>query len=164
MNRTKRACIKCGKQFYGGTDKSYCDECAKAIKSNVMRTRTCKLCGAEFLGGPRASYCPNCRRIRQREANERARKRGGATRPIGSIDKCKLCGAEYVVRTSAKEKRYLHGNENTKRDIIRHPDKTLKKQNGGKRKRKSAYIADVFFLLIQQQTHVLIIAERKIRK
>lgn len=32
-----------------------------------------------------------------------------------------------IVRTSAKEKRYLHGNENTKRDIIRHPDKTLKK-------------------------------------
>lgn len=50
MKRTKRACIKCGKPFYGGTDKSYCDECAKAIKSNVMRTRTCKSCGAEFLG------------------------------------------------------------------------------------------------------------------
>ena len=81
MKRTKRACIKCGKLFYGGTDKTYCDECAKVIKSNVMRTRTCKSCGAEFLGGPRASYCPNCRRIRQREANERARKRGGATRP-----------------------------------------------------------------------------------
>lgn len=31
MKRTKRACIKCGKPFYGGTDKSYCDECAKAM-------------------------------------------------------------------------------------------------------------------------------------
>lgn len=103
MKRTKRACIKCGKLFYGGTDKTYCDECAKVIKSNVMRTRTCKSCGAEFLGGPRASYCPNCRKIRQREANERARKRGGATRPIGSIDKCKLCGAEYVVNSGRQK-------------------------------------------------------------
>lgn len=131
MKRTKRACIKCGKLFYGGTDKTYCDECAKVIKSNVMRTRTCKSCGAEFLGGPRASYCPNCRRIRQREANERARKRGGATRPIGSIsancvelNMLLIPEGKNIVRTSAKEKRYLHGNENTKKDMARHLDKT----------------------------------------
>ena len=29
-----------------------------------------------------------------------------------------------IVRTSAKEKRYLHGNENTKKDMVRHLDKT----------------------------------------
>ena len=29
-----------------------------------------------------------------------------------------------IVRTSAKEKRYLHGNENTKKDMARHLDKT----------------------------------------
>lgn len=103
MNRTKRACIKCGKSFYGGSDRLYCDDCAKVIKSNVMRTRKCKLCGAEFLGGPRASYCPECRKIRQKEASERARKRGGAARPIGSIDKCEWCGAEYIVNSGRQK-------------------------------------------------------------
>ena len=39
MNRTKKACIKCGKPFYGDPDKLYCDDCAKDIKSNVMRKR-----------------------------------------------------------------------------------------------------------------------------
>ncbi len=96
MKRTEKACIKCGKSFYGGTDKMYCDECAKSIKSNVLRTRTCKMCGAEFLGGPRAFYCPDCRKIRQKEASARCKKRG-ASRPIGSIDKCEWCGSEYTV-------------------------------------------------------------------
>ena len=35
--RTKKACLDCGKSFYGSTDKLYCDECAKKRKSNVMR-------------------------------------------------------------------------------------------------------------------------------
>ena len=103
MNRTEKACIKCGKSFHGGSDKFYCDDCAKALKSNVMRTRTCKLCGVEFLGGPRASYCPKCRKIRQKEASARARKRGGAARPIGSVDKCKWCGAEYIVNSGRQK-------------------------------------------------------------
>ena len=103
MKRTKRACIKCGKLFYGGTDKTYCNECSKAIKSNVIRTRTCKLCGVEFLGGPRAFYCPECRKIRQKEATARARKRGGAARPIGSADKCEWCGAEYIVNSGRQK-------------------------------------------------------------
>lgn len=64
MKRTKRACIKCGKLFYGGTDKTYCDECAKVIKSNVMRTRTCKSCGAEYVvNSGRQKYCSDeCQR------------------------------------------------------------------------------------------------------
>lgn len=74
MNRTKKACIKCGKPFYGDPDKLYCDDCAKDIKSNVMRKRTCKLCGAEFLGGPRAFYCPECRKIRQKKQGKEQEK------------------------------------------------------------------------------------------
>lgn len=103
MNRTEKACIKCGKLFYGGSDKFYCDDCAKDLKSNVMRTRTCKMCGVEFLGGPRASYCPECRKIRQKEASARARKRGGAARPIGSMDKCEWCGSEYIVNSGRQK-------------------------------------------------------------
>lgn len=80
----------------------YCDECAKAIKSDVIRIRTCKMCGVEFSGGPRAFYCPDCRRIRQREASARAKKRGSA-RPIGSIDKCEWCGSEYIVNSGRQK-------------------------------------------------------------
>ena len=103
MNRTEKAGIKGGKFFHGGSDKFYCDDCAKALKSNVMRTRTCKMCGVEFLGGPRASYCPECRKIRQKEASARARKRGGAARPIGSMDKCEWCGSEYIVNSGRQK-------------------------------------------------------------
>ena len=103
MNRTKKACIKCGSPFYGSSDKFYCNDCAKNIKINVIRKRTCKLCGAEFPGGPRAFYCPECRRIRQKEAKERARKRGGAARPLGSIDKCEWCGSEYIVNSGRQK-------------------------------------------------------------
>ena len=41
--RTKKACLDCGKPFYGNTDKLYCDECAKKRKSNVMRIRVCRM-------------------------------------------------------------------------------------------------------------------------
>ncbi len=102
MNRTEKVCAKCGRPFYGGVDRFYCDECAKVIKSNVLRTRTCKMCGVEFLGGPRAFYCPDCRKIRQKEANARCKKRG-ASRQIGSIDKCQWCGSEYIVNAGRQK-------------------------------------------------------------
>ena len=46
-NITSKPCRKCGKVFSGGTDKMYCDECSKAIKSDVLRMRKCKMCGVE---------------------------------------------------------------------------------------------------------------------
>ena len=101
-NRTKRACIDCGKAFYGDLDKLYCDECAKKRKSDVMRIRTCKMCGAEFSGGPRAFYCTNCRVIRKRDSEKRHREKGTA-RPIGSVAKCEWCGVEYVVNSGRQK-------------------------------------------------------------
>ena len=95
--RTKKACLDCGKPFYGSTDKLYCDECAKKRKSNVMRIRVCRMCGKEFLGGPRAFYCPDCRIIRTKEAQKRFRQGKTAKRKLGSVDKCELCGNEYIV-------------------------------------------------------------------
>ena len=97
MYRTQKACLDCGKPFYGSTENYYCEECAKKRKSNVVRPRICKQCGKTFNGGPRAFYCPECRLERRREASKRARKRGKPMRPLGSIDKCKRCGAEYIV-------------------------------------------------------------------
>lgn len=74
------------------------------MMSNVVRPRICRQCGATFDGGPRAWYCPACRELRKREALTKYRKKGRkADRPLGSVDKCVRCGAEYVVK-SARQK------------------------------------------------------------
>mgnify|MGYP000879774136 CR=1 FL=1 len=101
--RTKKACLDCGKSFYGSADKLYCDECAKKRKSNVIRIRACRMCSKEFLGGPRAFYCPDCRKIRTKEAQKRFRQGKTAKRKLGSVDKCELCGNEYIV-TAGRQK------------------------------------------------------------
>lgn len=59
--------------------------------------RTCAVCGAAIIGGPTVKYCARCRAEKRREVDAR-RKRLGPTRPLGSVDKCVECGAEYVVR------------------------------------------------------------------
>lgn len=97
-----RICQRCGREFEGIRDNFYCPECAKQLKSNVIRTRICKMCGVSFEGGPRAMYCPTCRKERLKESNK-AYKKKGAIRPIGSTDKCQWCGTEYIV-VSSKQK------------------------------------------------------------
>jgi rubrerythrin len=63
--------------------------------------KICKQCGTGFKGGPRATYCPICRDIRAKEASAKYRNKGRkADRPLGSIDKCKICGKEYVVKSA----------------------------------------------------------------
>ena len=95
--RTQRACQVCGKPFYGSTDCHYCPECAKIKRSDtVVKIRICKDCGVEFFGGPRARRCPDCAYIAQQETSIR-HKKSGTKRPLGSIDKCVICGAEYTV-------------------------------------------------------------------
>lgn len=97
INRTKRACQVCGKPFYGSTDCHYCPECAKAKKlDTVVKIRTCQDCNIEFCGGPRARRCPDCAYKAQQETGRR-HKKAGTRRPLGSIDKCVICGAEYTV-------------------------------------------------------------------
>lgn len=67
---------------------------------DTLRPRTCRECGRSFPGGPRAWYCPACRRERKQEQARaaKARKREGDTRPLGSLDRCARCGAEYRVQ------------------------------------------------------------------
>lgn len=68
-----------------------------------IRERTCRQCGGKFQGGPRAWYCPQCRIQRNKEAAARYRAKGRADRPLGSVDLCVRCGAQYVVH-SARQK------------------------------------------------------------
>lgn len=67
----------------------------------VVLPRTCRQCGTIFNGGPRAWYCPDCRLERRREADRRLAARGRVPlRPLGSIDKCTVCGKDYIVNSS----------------------------------------------------------------
>ena len=64
--------------------------------------KSCTMCGRLFKGGPRSFYCPSCRIIRERERAEKYRK-NGYSRPLGSIDKCKLCGKDYIVNSGLQQ-------------------------------------------------------------
>ena len=103
MNRTKRACQVCGKPFYGGRDCYYCPECTRTKKlDTVVRIRTCKDCGMEFYGGPRARRCPDCAYKAQQETSKR-HKKSGTMRPLGSMDRCAVCGKEYTVKSGRQK-------------------------------------------------------------
>lgn len=103
MIKTKKACQICGKPFYGLMDNFYCPECARKRKSeSVIKLRSCQDCGIEFFGGPRAKRCPDCASQAQRENKKRYQSRG-AQRPIGSVDICQWCGAEYIVNSGRQK-------------------------------------------------------------
>lgn len=103
IKRTMRVCQECGNPFYGTNDYHYCPECARKKKlDTVIKVRTCQECGVEFYGGPRARRCPGCAYKAQQETSRR-HKRAGTKRPIGSTDKCVICGQEYTV-TSGRQK------------------------------------------------------------
>lgn len=97
-----KKCSKCGKLF--NTEKNeqaLCDDCVAAGRATTIRPRTCRECGVTFDGGPRAWYCPSCRAIRQKENAKRYRQNGPA-RHLGSIDRCIICGKEYVVKSGGQ--------------------------------------------------------------
>lgn len=71
------------------------------IAVNVVRTRVCHQCGIKFLGGPRAWYCPSCR-INRAKMQDALRRQNGTKRPLGSIDRCEICGDDYVVKSGAQ--------------------------------------------------------------
>lgn len=92
-----KPCAVCGTLFYGGPDRFYCPDCAQAKKSgSTLRSRSCQDCGVKFLGGPRAKRCLGCAHKAQLESGRR-HKKNGTKRPLGSIDKCVICGNEYAV-------------------------------------------------------------------
>lgn len=95
-----KKCRKCGKLFDVVNSEAYlCPECATlARKTGVYRERVCSDCGATFWGYPKSKRCPECQRAvnlaRKRDYNKR-----GALRPLGSIDKCEICGRDYIVES-----------------------------------------------------------------
>lgn len=98
----KRICKYCGKEYDGDPGSTACPECAERVKKSVVRIRTCTVCGREFPGYPSSRYCPECGAERKREVNAKC-KRMGPRRPLGSMDKCAVCGKEYVVKSGLQK-------------------------------------------------------------
>lgn len=142
--RTKRACQVCGKPFYGSADCHYCPACAKVKKlDTVVKIRTYQDCGVEFYGGPRARRCPDCAYRAQQETNRR-HKKSGTKRPLGSIDKCVICGKEYTVVSGRQKycsdvcqhKGILEWQREHKRGYGKASGQDIKKQERRKHKQK----------------------------
>ncbi len=98
----KRICKYCGKTYEGAPESSACPDCVASRKRTTIAARTCTICGATFQGGPSAKFCPSCLAERKKEQAAR-RRRTGTLRPIGSTDKCLMCGAEYIVTAGARK-------------------------------------------------------------
>ena len=98
-HKTKKVCQMCGAIYEGKKDCHYCPKCAKEKKiDTVLKKRICKDCGIEFLGGPRAKRCPNC------SFKAASKNRSKITkRPLGSTDKCVICGKEYIVKSGRQK-------------------------------------------------------------
>lgn len=99
-----KVCKKCGKTFQteNGHSANYlCPECyIKSKKDSVYRERICKICGEHFMGYPRSFFCPKCSEQRKKERNKKYKK---SARPLGSIDYCEICGAEYIVKSGLQK-------------------------------------------------------------
>ena len=96
-------CQSCGAAFYGGQDNHYCPDCARKKKlDTVVRIRTCIDCGTEFFGGPRARRCSPCA-VKAAKAAKARYLKNDTKRPLGSTDKCAVCGSEYTV-TGSRQK------------------------------------------------------------
>lgn len=95
--RTKK-CKQCGAVFETDKNGAYlCSACALESKQkSVYRQRICIDCGRTFMGFPRSKRCPECQDEVKR-ARDRARRKTGPARKLGSADICEACGAEYIV-------------------------------------------------------------------
>lgn len=62
----------------------------------MLRPRTCIDCGASFPGYPSSRRCSACAAERQRSI-DRAYRRNGPQRPLGSTDICQRCGETYIL-------------------------------------------------------------------
>lgn len=95
--RSKK-CKHCGAVFETDQPGAYlCPACAlSARQKSVYRQRVCIDCGRTFMGFPRSKRCPECQDEVSRARN-RAYRKNGPARKLGSTDRCEACGAEYIV-------------------------------------------------------------------
>lgn len=98
----KKICKYCGNAYDGDPGSSACPDCVAARKLTTIATRTCSICGATFRAGPSSKFCPVCLAERKKEQAAR-RRRTGTLRPLGSTDRCQVCGADYIVKSGRQK-------------------------------------------------------------
>lgn len=123
----RRICKYCEREYDGDPGGSCCPDCAAAQRKTTIRDRVCRQCGCTFPGGPRAWYCPACRRERKAEQSREYHKRG-AIRPIGSLDRCAVCGKPYEV-TGSRQRYCPACASDAVREIDRAQSRTWSDQN-----------------------------------
>lgn len=103
VKRRPRICKHCGEAFVpDGADALCCPACRRlAWQDSRIRQRVCQDCGRVFEGAPRQKRCPECQAKARTEQN-RAHKKLGPMRTLGSTDRCQRCGKPYTVRSGAQ--------------------------------------------------------------
>lgn len=99
--KIEKRCRKCGVilSYSQNNERTLCDTCReKARRESVIRPRTCVDCGTVFQGYPASKRCPSCSAERKRELDRAHRKRG-TMRPLGSTQICEVCGGEYILES-----------------------------------------------------------------
>lgn len=116
-----KSCKHCGNTFETDKRGAYlCPACALAAKqSSVYRERNCIDCKTTFMGYPKSKRCPDCQAQIDRE-RDRAHKRNGPARNLGSIDICQYCGKEYIVQGSLQKYCKDCGPKQTAQNIKTH--------------------------------------------
>lgn len=111
----------------------------------MIKQCICKTCGRSFLGGPRAWYCQDCRTERKKEANKKhkTKKKLGATRLLGSVDKCIYCKKEYIVEggnqvmcPDCKPDQYAEHDRQTSIDFYRENKDSINPERNTRRRIK----------------------------
>ena len=68
----------------------------------MRKELTCTQCGTRFVGYHTCQFCLACAADRKLAVDKRRRLQG-ANRPLGSIDKCAVCGKDYVVNSGMQK-------------------------------------------------------------
>ena len=111
-----RICLVCGAALPKGRRKYCSPACARRAerqsphvstgRSNVnpdmMWDTRCIDCGAPIRVHIKTIRCPDCQRAADRQCAQ-AQRRSGPARPIGSTDRCVICGEEYVVASGLQK-------------------------------------------------------------
>lgn len=111
-----RICLVCGAPLPKGRRKYCSPACSRRaerqtphvstgrsnINPDMMWDTRCIDCGAPIRVHIKAVRCPDCQRAADR-LHAQAQRRSGPARPIGSTDRCVICGEEYVVASGLQK-------------------------------------------------------------
>ena len=101
----ERLCAVCGSPLPPEHSK-YCSKACYISASPTMRSDlVCESCGKTFSGHIRSTRCPDCRasHVRLLAHANKQRLRAEATRKIGSVDYCAVCGQLFTVSSGSQK-------------------------------------------------------------